>query len=193
MPIIEAVFSVLTAHHLIAVFVGSFFFGETIIISAFYLAFQLQWSLWQVYAVTLLGTIASDSLWYLFGRYSTSRAKIWAETHQKQRLLAGLKYLSQRRPILTLLYIKFLYGTRIVMILYISWLKIPYRIFLLYNTLGTAIWLYVMMLIGYLVSRGITNLIPTYSRFQALVTALIVLLLILKISSKWLARSLTTK
>ena len=101
------VLQTLTAYRISAVFGGAFLFGETVIISAFFLAAQLHWPVWEVFIAAFVGTIVSDSVWYIFGRSFRPAAERWISKHNNSRLLTTLEPLSRRQPALALLYIKF--------------------------------------------------------------------------------------
>ncbi len=74
---------VLTTYQLPAIFFGSFFFGETVILTAAFLGGQNIWSVESVFWLSLAGTIAADSLWFLFGQKLFTLKKGWAMRNRK--------------------------------------------------------------------------------------------------------------
>ena len=146
----SSIVNLLSAYQLPAVFFGAFFFGETVILTAAFLAGQGTWSIESVFWLSLAGTVTSDSLWFLLGQTFFKFTKRWEKYQdQYQTFLIKLEKITGQRPFLSLLFIKFLYGTRILTILYLSIRKVRYATFLLFNTVGTILWLSVMIFVGW--------------------------------------------
>src|SRR3989344_7628269 len=153
-----SIINLLTTYQLPAIFIGAFFFGETVILAAAFLAGQGIWSVESVFWLSLAGTVASDSLWFLLGLTFFKFTKRWEKFQDKYKLfLAKLEKITGQKPFLSLLFIKFLYGTRILTIIYLSIRKIHFGRFLIFNTVGTILWLFVMIGVGWLVGQGIVN------------------------------------
>lgn len=57
----------LTEHHFLIVLFGAFFFGESVIITASSLAAQNDWSMGSIALGAFVGTVASDTIWFLLG------------------------------------------------------------------------------------------------------------------------------
>ena len=52
-----------------AIFLGAFLFGETIILSAVFLAIENSWSLLLMFVLSFLGTLIADIVWFVAGGY----------------------------------------------------------------------------------------------------------------------------
>jgi len=98
-----------------------------------------------------------------------------------------------QKPFLALLFIKFLYGTRILTILYLSIRKVHYPTFFLFNTIGTVFWLLVMIFVGWLVGRGTADAGQVFSRVEYTLTALVLLIVLYRIITTWLGKEITKK
>src|SRR3989344_3978823 len=61
--------AILYAYEFPALFFGGFFFGETVIIPAAFLAGQDILSLNEVFWITYIGTVSADTLWFLAGPF----------------------------------------------------------------------------------------------------------------------------
>lgn len=182
----------LTAYQLPAIFVGSFFFGETVIITAGFLSAQGYWSLFNVFWLAFLGTIVSDTLWFLFGQQLLTYLHKWDRYQAKTtQLLKKMQQLSGERPFLILLFIKFLYGTRILTIMYLSIRRVGLWTFVLYDSLGSLIWLAVIVPIGWLAGKSIIDLWPYLNRIEYALLLIAVIILVFKLATLWISKKIT--
>lgn len=179
----------LSTYQLPAILLGSILFGETVIITAAFLSAQGYWSPVIVFVLSLIGTISSDIVWFILGKYSVEwlRKWNWYKT-QEEKIMQKAKYLKGSQPWLALLFIKFLYGTRIIMMVYFSIQKIPIRKILVYNIIGTTIWLIVMIAIGWLAGKSIINLTSYVNRLEYIIPVLIAVLIVYKGVTTWLTQ-----
>lgn len=183
--------SLLITYQFPAIFLGSVIFGETIILAAAFLAGQGMWSIYTVFWVTFLGTISSDCVWFYFGRRLSKKSDEWQEKQAKyKKLLAFLERLTHGRAFLSLLFIKFLYGTRIITIMYLSIHKLRFRTFLLFNAIGTFFWLLVMVALGWYASKKVGTDIPDIKKFQYGATLLFAFLILTRIGGVYLKKRL---
>jgi membrane protein DedA with SNARE-associated domain len=184
----------LTDYEWLIVFAGTFFGGESVILSAAYLAGTKTWPLSTVFVWAFLGTMVADAAWFLLGGPALNwLGKRPAFQKRYLQLQHGIQRLTGNRPFLTLLFFKFLYGTRILMILHMSVAKLPFWGFMLFNALGTLVWLAVMVAIGWLAGRGLVDLLPFVQGVEILVTGVIILLIFYKLLSKWIERKVLAK
>ncbi len=188
----ETILALLTAYHLPAIFLGSFFFGETVIISAAFLAGQGLFSPMTVFWLSLLGTVASDSLWYLFGQKLLTIFHRW-DTYKRnsEKVLAALESITGKQAFLSLLFIKFLYGTRILTIIYLSMRRMGFWFFTGMNTVGSIIWLVVLIPLGYLAGKSVADLLPLLHRVEYGALFLILVLLVFRFGTAWLSKKIT--
>ena len=184
----------LTVFRAPAIFAGAFLFGETVILTAAFLAAQGLWSLAEVFWLSLAGTVVSDAIWFLFGQRILLFSRKW-DRHREQgtRLLVALEGITGRRPFLSLLFIKFLYGTRILTILYLSMRKIGFLIFVVFDTAGTVLWLAVVMAVGWLAGKSIINLVPFLNRFEFAALFLILILIVFRSVTVWLSKKIAKR
>lgn len=189
-----SIVNLLSTYQLPAIFLGSFFFGETVILTAAFLAGEGTWSVESVFWLSLAGTVISDSLWFLLGQSFFKFTKRWEKYQDKyQVFLIKLEKMTGQKPFLALLFIKFLYGTRILTILYLSIRKMRYLTFLLFNTIDTTLWLSVMIAIGWSVGRGVTNVAEVFYKVEYALTALVLLIIFYRIITGWLSKKIIKK
>ena len=186
--------SLLSTYQLPAIFIGSFFFGETVIITAAFLSAQGIWAPGNVFWLSLAGTMASDSLWFLFGHYVFTLLGKWEAYKDKYAKFAlRLEKISGRRPFLALLFIKFLYGTRILTIIYLSLRKISFGTFTLFNAIGTVIWLSVIIPIGWLTGKGIADFVPIFNKLEYGLIFLVLVVAAFKAITLWAGKKIESE
>lgn len=180
-------------YHNWAVVVGAFFFGESIIITAAYLAAELGWNIFYLVLAAFFGTVISDTCWFFAGRFFDgffSRKEYYRKRREEASVL--LSRLTGERPFIALLYIKFLYGSRIAMIVYLAARNVSFRLFTIFNSLGTMLWLAVIIPLGYFAGSTIA---PDASSLLNVVGAGIAVLIFsaatFKYFSRWLTKRLT--
>lgn len=176
------------------VFFGAIIFGDAFILSCGYVAGQGLWSAWDIFWLALVGTIVSDLLWFWFGPYALRQTHRWKKMKDKhQKLVVALQHYTGRRPFLALVVIKFLYGTRILTIVYLSSIRVRFSTFLMFDILGTGLWLVVMLGVGWLAGQGIANLIPAVQNVEYVLTGVVAVAIVYQVVSTWLERYIDKK
>lgn len=191
MPLLSTFTAWLAAYRLPAVFGGAFFFGESVIITTAYLTAQLHWPLATVLVAAFLGTVISDSAWFIGGRLLRKQLSRW-KVLQKQRAQTHqlVQHLTGTRSFIALLFIKFLYGSRIAMIMYVAAQRVPFLTFTVFNSLGTLVWLAVIFPLGYAAGRGLSHALPLVHAMQGAVVVIVMSALVFRLLSLWLTRKL---
>lgn len=186
------IIQLLTTYQLPAIFLGSFFFGETVIIAAGFLYAQGLWSLPNILLLAFAGTILSDSMWFLFGgRILPFIEKKTKHKEKTDKLLKSIEKFVGEKPFLSLLFIKFLYGTRIFTIIYLSIRKIKLLTFITFDTIGTLIWLFVVVGIGWLAGKSVVNLVPFLDKIQYSLLFLVFIIILLRFFTIWISKKIT--
>lgn len=177
-----------------AIFLGAFFFGESVIITSAFLAAQGLWSLPVVFGLALAGTLVSDAAWYFLGRkiYHFLRHK-QSHRERQEHVLALIEQFAGNNLFLFILFIKFAYGTRILTIIYLSMRKMRFPVFIGFDSLSTLIWLPVMCAIGWLAGKSLTNLMPYLNTFEFATGLLIFVMILLKLATRWISRKIAKK
>jgi membrane protein DedA with SNARE-associated domain len=180
---------ILTTHHAWLIFLGAFFFGETVIIPAAALAAQGQFSPWAVGGWAYLGTVVSDALWFRLAGLAEHHISTHAGKQRRDRIV--LAWLDRRfgaRPERALLFIKFVYGTRIATLVYLSIRKVTFQLFLAFNSVGTAAWVVVVVSVGWLVGKGLAAFAPDLSKVEHLLPIVLLVALFLRGVAKWMSK-----
>ncbi|MFA6510468.1 MAG: VTT domain-containing protein [Candidatus Paceibacterota bacterium] len=174
-----------------ALFLGSFLFGETVILAASFLSAQGFWSAWTVFFLSLLGTMSSDALWFLYGHKLLSFFHRWEKyRHHSERFLKTLERITGNHPHRALLFIKAVYGTRILTIIYLSLRKVNFGKFILFDLIGSAWWLAAITLFGWLAGKSIVNLMPFVDSLQYAALAIVFIVVVWRLTFTWLRKKI---
>lgn len=182
----DTLLSFLSTYQLTTVFIGAFIFGDSVILTTSYLAGQLDWPPIPIFLAALSGTIISDTLWYLFGVHLLARfSHVRFFKRERQKISLYLDRLVGKRPLMALIMVKFLYGSRIAMILYAATRGIPFWTFTLFNSIGAVIWLLVFIPLGYAAGRGIGAAFPYLDAIPTAIGVLIASFIVFRIITIW--------
>jgi membrane protein DedA with SNARE-associated domain len=185
----ETLTAFLSVYQLPTVFMGAFFFGDSVILTSAYVAGQLAWSPLPIFLAAFFGTILSDTLWYLFGAHLLSRFSGMSFLEKEREKMSGFVHrLVGERPLAALIMVKFLYGSRIAMILYVASRGMPLWRFTLFNGLGTIIWLMVFIPLGYLAGKGIGTAFPFLNVVPAALGVLIFSVIVFRVITIWMEK-----
>ena len=147
-----------------ALFIGTFFEGETILVLAGFLAYREYLHIEGVIAVAFLGSYCGDQLWYYLGR---KHGRQMIEKRPKWHLLSekALKYL-RKHPDLWVLSFRFVYGLRTVMPVAIGMSGYPPIRYLILNGIGAIVWALALGWASYHFSAVIEGLLGDIKRFE---------------------------
>ena len=171
---------ILQEYGYVIVFLGTVIGGEIVILAAAFLAslglFNITW----VIVLSFFGIVLSDSIWYSLG-YSLHS---FAKKYKKFFPLSDDKMDTIRKQFNDhygkfLVVSKFIYGIRILALMFSGYQKVSYKKFLRFNLIGTTIWLIILVLIGYTMgfSWGYLEQYSQLAKYWALAGILVVFLL----------------
>jgi membrane protein DedA with SNARE-associated domain len=157
-----------------ALFLGTFFEGETILVLAGFLAFRGYMDINLVVVVAFFGSYAGDQLWYYMGR--KHGRKLLARKPRWQ--LLGDKALEhiRKRPDIWVLSFRFVYGLRTVMPVAIGLSGYPPGRYLLLNGLGAAVWAAALGAAAYHFGALLEGLLGNVKKYELWVLAALLVL-----------------
>lgn len=186
----SAIFDLLQQFQIPAIYVGTFFFSEAVIIPSSVLARQGLFHWYTVYVVALVGTISSDIVWFKGAKLILRVTHRLGQYEKKiHRLMHTVERMTGQRTYLFLIVFKFFYGFRGLTIIALSMRHYNFWVFLGFSAIGTALWLAVIMGIGWLVGAGL-NLLPAVHTIQYIIMAAVLLFVGFKLVTVWLGREL---
>ena len=154
--------------------VGSLFFSETLVIPASILSVQGVWLPIEIFIYVLIGTVIKDSIWFVGGRRAFSFVERWDRLHEGLDRFEKRSANVLKHPLRVLLFYKLVYGTRTATILYLARSSsVKLWQFVIFNAIGSAIWLIIAITIGRLAGMGIVNLIPALENVQMMLGAIV--------------------
>lgn len=149
-----------------AILFGTFLEGETVLLTAGFLAHQGYLRIEYVLLVALVGTICGDQFFYYLGR-----------THGAT-LLDRPKFRSVAQPVRDWLHrsgtplvagFRFLYGLRTAVPLVLGAGRYPYTRFAALNVLGATVWVLTIGMAGYLFGQALEAALANFKRYEYLV------------------------
>ncbi|MDD5308870.1 MAG: DedA family protein [Deltaproteobacteria bacterium] len=145
--------SLIRTYGYLALFVGTFLEGETILVIAAAMAHHGYLRLPWVVLVAMLGSMSGDQLAYYLGR--TRGASLLAKRPRWQARVDKARRLFERHKVPVMLGFRFLYGLRNVTPLVIGISGVSYRTFGPLNALGAAVWAACFSAAGYLFGAAV--------------------------------------
>jgi membrane protein DedA with SNARE-associated domain len=178
----------------LTVFLGTIIFGEMIVLSAAFLLAEKPALLSNLLFFALLGTVISDTLWFLLGKKVLKNSQFWKKKEEKHKhTIDRIDNIAHGRLFRILCIIKFVYGTRILSIVYLSVRSLQLGKFTLYNSISSLMWLIVVITIGWVAGKELINLYPVFRQLEYLLGALIVLIIISKIVMVWVTKRILSE
>lgn len=156
----------IAAYGYLAVFVGTFLEGETVLLLAGFAAHRGYLHLPYVLLAAFLGSLSGDQLYFFLGR--RHGAALLARRPQWQVHTARVHRLLERWPGPFIFGFRFgiLYGFRTVAPFVIGMSRIPTSRFVIYNTFGAAVWAVSLGMLGYFFGHGVELLLGDVRRYE---------------------------
>lgn len=148
----------------IAVFIGAFLEGETILALAGLAAYRGYMDFGLVVLVALLAGFAGDQFYFFLGRYKGQQI-LARFPHAQERARRFDKMLARWHAPL-IIGIRFMYGFRILGPVMLGMGRVAAWKFVLYNFIGAAIWAPLIAGIGYKFGEVIESVLGDVKRFE---------------------------
>lgn len=177
----------------IVIFLGAGFGGELAVVSLSFLAAQGLFPLPLFFGISFLGTLFSDSLWFFLGRTRLAE-KIVDHRYATNTIVVifeAIKKISRGNHLFAFIFAKFLVGTRIVVIFYVSKTKIAFKKFLQNDLPAIIIWLFVLGLIGYLSGLGFNYISGILKNVYAGIGFVVLILVVIAVLQIWMKKIFT--
>jgi len=194
MGIEDSIIALLTQYKLPMLYLGAILFGETVIIPASFLSSSGFISPFSVLWVSLLGTMSADSLWFFAGDklLKCCEKYKWCKNRHK-RVLHVIERLTSKNPFHYLILSKFLYGTRIATIIYLAMRKVKFAKFLSFNSLGSVIWLIIIIGFSWAAGNSTRSITGITERIDIMALVLVLVFLSVKLGELFICKVVQRK
>ena len=170
----------------VAILIGTFFEGETILLVGAFAAHQGLLRIEYVILIAFIGSFAGDQFWYLLGR-RYGRQQLVRRPWLADRV-ARISRVLEKYPTLFILGFRFVWGIRNVAPVAIALSDIPPRRFLVLNIIAAAIWAVAGGLAGFLFGAAVEAFIGHLKAVEQRALAAAVLALLGFVIGRWLYR-----
>jgi membrane protein DedA with SNARE-associated domain len=157
----------ITTYGYLAILIGTFFEGETILIMGGFLAHRGYLHLPWVIMVAFFGSLAGDQLFYYVGRWKG--ADVLAKRQSWQRKVDRLHGLLRDHRLPVIVGFRFLYGLRMAAPFLIGTSGVSPGQFLVLNGIGAAIWSIIVGFLGYSVGLTIELFLTEAKHYEMLI------------------------
>jgi membrane protein DedA with SNARE-associated domain len=170
----------------VAILIGTFFEGETILLVGAFAAHQGYLRIDLVILIAFIGSCAGDQFWYMLGR-RYGRARLLDRPMLRDRIERITSWLD-RYPTVFILGFRFVYGIRNIAPVVIALSKIPPWRFYVLNVIAAALWAATGGLAGYIFGAAVEAFVGNLKAFEQRVLAGIALAVIGYLVGRWLYR-----
>lgn len=139
--------SLVADHGYLAVFIGTFLEGETVLLMAGFAAHRGLMRLPEVMLLAFVASTSGDQVYYWLGRYYGER--LFVRFPALGRQVPTVQRLLEKYHTPLILGIRFLYGLRMAGPLAMGALQVPALRFALLNMVGAAVWAVLVAWLGY--------------------------------------------
>jgi membrane protein DedA with SNARE-associated domain len=156
----------------VAVFVGAFLEGETLLVIAGFLAASGGYlDLGAIIACGFAGGLAGDQTYFYLGR---ARGRQFLDHRESWRpRVAWLEALFTRHATLLMLGYRFMYGVRLVTPMFLGAFRVGRLRFLAFNVVNASAWATIVVGLGYLFGEVVTDVFDQIRRYELLLVALL--------------------
>jgi membrane protein DedA with SNARE-associated domain len=158
---LENLLAPLSLHPYVFIFIGMFFFGETVFFPALYLAFRGTLSVSSVIELMIAATILSDLVWYVIGRSMPKTRAVRLMGHRAARVMEKISEFFMMHRLRVLYLSKFVYGTRTVVQVLSGMYKTPFVPYMIVNMLGVVSIATVILVLAYITNSTLDALTDT--------------------------------
>jgi membrane protein DedA with SNARE-associated domain len=147
-----------------AIFIGTFFEGETVLIVGGFLAHRTYLELPWVIASAFLGTLCGDQMYYYLGRIKG--LEFLQKRPRWKRKSARVRRLMRRHQTFVVLGFRFIYGARTMIPFLIGASGIPPLRFLILNAIGALVWASAVGVAGYFLGSTVELFFADVQRYE---------------------------
>lgn len=194
MEIIKDLIPVFIEHEVILSFIGGFMLQEIVIFLAILSGAKVI-PLWIVVTFGFIGNVIHDILFFFIGksRYLARFNKRFRISNKSKEIVRFLDKFRGKDNFFPLFLCKFIYGTRMLTIVYVSHRERLFSRFLLVDTLANILWFAIMMPIAWLAGKGFIEALHIIKGFEKIMTLIFVFSILIILINKFLIHSIRNR
>lgn len=171
------------------------FTGEEVILILAFLSAQGVLPLWVVFVFVPMGTFICDAFFFFLGKTKLiNRIKEWKHfSRHYEKVDAHVGKLTGDKHLLALFYTKFIYGTRIVTIVFLGLRGTKYSQFFKYNLIITIIWAMIVIPLGYLAGEGYIFILNIFRSVELGLLFILILVILFFLIKKWISKQISKR
>jgi membrane protein DedA with SNARE-associated domain len=178
----------------LTIFAGSILLGESVIIPAILLSAQGTLNPWGVFSMSLAGTLLADIGWFLLGKRLLAFAGRFEWINVRYaRFIQSVERRNERRRLILFMCFKFVYGIRILTIIYFSIQHMPFLRFLAIAAGGSVLWLAVVFGIVWTTWESASTVLPALRSIQYTLLGAVVFLILSRMFAAWLSKKIADR
>jgi membrane-associated protein len=167
---------IITKHGLLAVFMGTFLEGETVLVTAGILAGKGLLKPLSVWLSGSFGAWSGHVFWFFVGRMFGTRYLLPKSKRIEERI-AEVNKIILERPKTAIFVLQYLYGMRIIGAMGLGITGLSFARFIFYEALNCMLWAAVVFMAGYIVGESIMHVFHGWLRWIWLGSSIAVLVL----------------
>lgn len=141
-----------------ALFIWSLLEGEIGLMLTGWLASDKQYFTYEhIIYIAIAGALIGDHLVYITGRFFAPKAKVWLKAYEEKRV--KIQRWFRKYGALVIVFERFIYGTHIPALLTVGISEYPYLKFLFFDIIGTILWAFTFVSVGYYLGDSAIQLI----------------------------------
>ena len=172
-----------TNYGYLAIFIGTLLEGETILIIGGFLVHRGYLKLYIVIILSFFGTLISDQLLFLIGRWKGKRL-LEKYNFIKSRINRVNKFLDNNENYV-LFGFRFIYGLRTLTPLVLGTTKVKTKKYVVFNIISASVWSVTFGVAGYLIGSVLEKLIGRIENLELEIIILIIIVSLLFWIYKW--------
>lgn len=167
----------------IFIFLGMFFEGDAILFAAFYLARSGYFDVGLLLAISIVGVVIGDLIWYKIGEHLEKRSAFFRKIANK--ITGPIDKRLQKKTLSTIFITKFTYGIHHGVLLRAGAIKIPFKKYFGIVSLAGTVWIFVIGLFAYFSSFSL-DLLKKYVKYGevGLLIGIIIFFVLMHLLSK---------
>ncbi len=195
MGIVEYILSLISSYGELASFLGGFFAGEEVIMTLSFLSANGIIPIWKVFLFSFLGIVLCDTFFYALGRMKViqnlSNSKRFTSLSKKYEPL--ILKLNKKGTLNLLFTTKFIFGTRILTLLYLGFRKTKVLEFLISDLIVGVFWMVIVVSLGWFSGSSFYLILNIFKNVQIALLVIVILVLILVGIKKWISGRILKK